>query len=99
MALVEKAQSFTILAAVFVGLALGHVPVVDQNAASFILPLLMLMLTGVFLHVPLHDFKNAFQFRRVAIASFTINFAWTPLFAWLLGWLCLSNNPHCGWGS
>lgn len=91
--LVEKAQSFIILAAVIVGIALGHVPVVAQNAAGFILPLLMLMLTGVFLHIPLNDFKNVFQFRRVAIASLVINFVWTPLFAWLLGWLFLSDQP------
>lgn len=93
MTFLEKAQSFVILAAVFVGLALGQVPVVAQNAANLILPLLMLMLTGVFLHVPLRNFKNAFQFRDVAIASLMINFAWTPLFAWLLGWLFLSDQP------
>lgn len=93
MTFIEKAQSFVILVAVFVGLALGHVPVIAQNAANFILPLLMLMLMGVFLHVPLRDLKNAFQFRDVAIASLVINFAWTPLFAWLLGWLFLSGQP------
>jgi arsenite transporter len=93
MTLIEKAQSFVILAAVFAGLALGHVPVVRQHAASFILPLLVLMLTGVFLHVPLRDFKNVFQFRGVAIASLVINFTWTPLFAWLLGRLFLRDHP------
>ncbi len=92
MTFAEKAQSFIILA-VFVGLALGHVSVVAENAARFILPLLMLMLTGVFLHVPLSDFRNAFQFRHVVIASLVINFVWTPLFAWLLGWLFLSDQP------
>ncbi len=93
MTFVEKAQSFVILSAVFAGLALGYVPMVAQNAASFILPLLMLMLTGVFLHVPVRDFKNAFQFRGIAITSLVINFAWTPLFAWLLGRLFLSDQP------
>lgn len=93
MTFLEKAQSFLILAAALVGLALGHVPAVAQNAAGFILPLLMLMLTGVFIHVPLHAFKSAFRFRRVAIASLVINFAWTPPFAWLLGWLFLSDQP------
>ncbi|MFP4307346.1 MAG: arsenic resistance protein [Desulfococcaceae bacterium] len=93
MSFVEKTQSLIILAAVFVGLALGHYPMVAQRAASFILPLLVLMLTGVFLHVPLQNLKTAFQFRRVAIASLVINFAWTPLFAWLLGWLFLSEQP------
>ncbi len=93
MSFIEKAQSLIILTAVVAGIALGHISVIAQNAASFILPLLMLMLIGVFLHVPLHDFKNAFQFSRIAIASLVINFAWTPLFAWLLGWLFLSDHP------
>lgn len=93
MTLLEKAQPFIILAAVLVGLALGHVPVVAQNAATLISPLLMLMLTGVFLHVPLRNFNSAFQFRIVAIASLAINFGWTPLFAWLLGWLFLRDQP------
>jgi arsenite transporter len=93
MTFLERAQSFIILAAVLAGLALGQVPAIDQHAASFILPLLMFMLTGVFLHVPLHDFQSAFKFRRVAITSLVINFAWTPLFAWLLGWLFLSDQP------
>lgn len=93
MSFLEKAQPFIILAAVFIGLWLGNVPVVAENATAFILPLLMLMLTGVFLHVPLRDFRSAFQFRNFAIASLIINFVWTPLFAYLLGWLFLSHEP------
>jgi len=93
MTFAEKIQSFIIIAAVFVGLALGHYSVIAQSAASFIVPLLMLMLTGIFLHIPLQNLKKAFQSRRVAIASLVINFAWTPLFAWLLGWLFLSEEP------
>ncbi|MBI1294222.1 arsenic resistance protein [bacterium] len=93
MTFVEKAQSFVILAAVLVGLALGYVPLIAQHATGFVLPLLMLMLTGVFLHVPVHDFKKVLTFRRVAIVSLVINFVWTPLFAWLLGWLFLRDQP------
>ncbi|WP_291319099.1 hypothetical protein [Desulfonatronospira sp.] len=72
----EKAQSFLMLAAVLVGLVLGKAPAVAQNAAFFIKPLLMLMLTGVFLHVPLWDFGRPFQFRGVTSANLVINFAW-----------------------
>ncbi|MCS7248924.1 MAG: hypothetical protein NZ840_11895 [Anaerolineales bacterium] len=93
MTLIEKAQPFLILAAVWVGIALGYVPEVAQSAGSLILPLLMLMLTGAFLHVPLRGFVNAFRFRRVAVASLVINFVWTPLFAYLLGWLFLRDQP------
>jgi ACR3 family arsenite efflux pump ArsB len=52
----------------------------------------MLMLTGVFLQVPLRGLGAAFRFRRVAVASMVINFMWTPLFAWLLGWVFLSDH-------
>lgn len=93
MTLADKAQSFIILAAVIVGLALGNVPEVAQNAGRFVVPLLMLMLTGVFLHVPLRGFADAFQHRRVAVASLIINFIWTPILAWVLGWLFLSAYP------
>jgi len=93
MALIEKLQSLIILAAVFVGLALGTVPWLSQHAGQFILPFLMLMPTGVFLHVPLRRFANAFQHRWVAVSSLIINFLWTPLLAWLLGWLFLRHEP------
>lgn len=93
MTLAEKAQSFIILVAAVVGIALGHLPSVAEHAGALIVPLLMLMLVGVFLHVPLQDFRKATQFRRVATASLVINFLWTPLFAWLLGWLFLGDHP------
>ena len=93
MTFLEKTQSFLILAAVLVGLALGKTPAVAENAALFVKPLLMLMLTGVFLHVPLGDFGRAFQFRGLSSANLVINFVWAPLFAWTLGWLFLSEHP------
>lgn len=89
MTLVEKSQSLLILGAVLVGLALGQIPEIAGHAATLILPLLIAMLTGVFLSMPLHSFGKVFQFRSVAIASLTINFLWTPRFAWLLGGLFL----------
>ncbi len=93
MTFTEKAQSFIILAAVFMGLALGTEAAVAQKAGSFIVPLLILMLAGVFLQVPLRDFGNAFLHRHVAMASLIINFIWTPAFVWLLGWLFLHDHP------
>lgn len=93
MTLVEKFQSILILAAVFAGIALGSVPVIAQNAGHFILPLLMVMLTGVFLHIPVHRFRDVFQYRGVAGASLVINFVWIPLLAWVLEWLFLDSHP------
>lgn len=93
LTLAEKFQSIIILAAVFAGISLGSVPEIAQNAGHFILPLLMVMPTGVFLHIPLHRFRDVIQYRGVAGASLMINFVWTPLLAWLLGWLFLGNHP------
>lgn len=47
MTLAEKFQSIIILAAVFAGITLGSVPEIARDASHFILPLLMMMLTGV----------------------------------------------------
>lgn len=93
MRLIEKLQSVVILAAVFVGLALGGVPGVAEPAGRLILPLLMLMLTGAFLHIPLRRFGDVLHHRRVAFISLAVNFIWTPLLAWLLGWLFLRDAP------
>jgi arsenite transporter len=93
MTFAERSQSFIILASAFAGLALGSIPEIAQHAGRFILPLLMLMLTGVFLHVPLQGFAAAFQHRSIATASLIINFVWTPVLAWLLGWLFLGSHP------
>jgi len=93
MSLLEKLQPLLILAAVLLGLSLGAIPHMSDGAGHFILPLLMLMLTGVFLQVPLKRFAGAFRYRRVALASLIINFAWTPIFAWVLGWLFLHDQP------
>ena len=91
--LAEKFQSIIILAAVFAGIALGRVPEIAQIAGHFILPLLMIMLTGVFLHIPLQGFADVLQYRDVAGASLVINFVWTPLLAWGLGWVFLNGHP------
>lgn len=93
MRLIEKLQSVIILAAVFVGLALGGIRGVAEPAGRLILPLLMLMLTGAFLHIPLRRFGDVFHHRRTAFISLGVNFIWTPLLAWLLGWLFLRDVP------
>ncbi len=93
MSKLEKAQPFIILAAVLLGLALGQIAPVQAVADQLILPALMLMLVGVFLQIPPRDFRRAFRYRRVALASLLINFIWTPLFAWGLGWLFLGEQP------
>ena len=93
MSLFERLQPFIILGAVFAGLGLGRLPGLAEPAGALILPLLIAMLTGAFLHVPLRRLGDALRHGRVAALSLAINFAWTPLLAWLLGWLFLRDQP------
>ena len=57
----ERFQSPLILAAVALGLFLGQFHRVSVNAASFITPLLMVMLFGVFIQIPLHHLRRALK--------------------------------------
>lgn len=93
MSLFERLQPVIILGAVFAGLGLGRLPGLAEPAGALILPLLIAMLTGAFLHVPLRRLGDALRHGRVAALSLAINFAWTPLLAWLLGWLFLRDQP------
>src|SRR5690625_1571632 len=51
------------------------------------------MLYGLFLSVPIKDLKNALLNIKFASSSLMINFLWTPLLAWGLGAVFLSDHP------
>lgn len=93
MSLLEKFQPIIILLAVFIGLVLGQVNAIAAWAGRFILPFLVLMLLGVFLQLPLSRVTRTFRHGQVVGLSLLINFVWNPLFAWLLGWLFLRQQP------
>jgi arsenite transporter len=93
MGLTDKLQSIFILFSVAVGLALGQVPLAAEHAETLIVPFLMLMLVVVFLHIPLRDLNEAFHNVRFTSLSLGINFIWTPLLGWFLGFLFLQAHP------
>ena len=90
----EKLQTFIILLAVGTGLLLGQIEVVKIYAEYLIVPALAAMLYGLFLSVPLKDLTKAFKNKRFAFGSLAVNFLWTPVLAWLLGYLLLSDHPY-----
>lgn len=90
----EKLQTFIILFAVGAGLLLGQIEVVSIYAEYLIVPALAAMLYGLFLSVPIKDLKRAFKNKQFAFGSLAINFLWTPVLAWLLGYLMLSQHPY-----
>lgn len=93
MGLLDKLQTVIILVAVVFGLLLGQVNLIEEYAEAFVIPFLFLMLYGLFLTIPLQQLKKAFSNVKFLGANTIINFIWTPLIAWGLGSVFLSNYP------
>lgn len=90
---VEKFQSFIVLGSVFLGLVLGQIKVIEGYSNYFITPFLMIMLLGVFLQIPLSQLRTSFRNIKFTTVSLIVNFIWTPLLAWLLGYIFLNDTP------
>lgn len=94
MSNLEKFQTLIILLAVGAGLLLGQIEAVRIYAEYLIVPSLAAMLYGLFLSIPLKDLTKGFKNKRFALGSLAINFLWTPVLAWLLGYFLLSEHPY-----
>ncbi|WP_337970180.1 arsenic resistance protein [Virgibacillus salexigens] len=93
MGTLDKPQTCNILFAVGFGLLLGQADIIEQYAETFVIPFLFLMLYGMFLTIPLRQFKKAFLNIKFLGSSTIINFIWTPVLAWGLGAIFLSDYP------
>ncbi|TVR76248.1 MAG: arsenic resistance protein [Chitinophagaceae bacterium] len=89
---INKFQSLIILASVIFGLLLGQIDLLGVFAASFIVPFLIIMLFGIFLNIPMADLFKSFRNTNFFSANILINFIWTPLFAYFLGYFLLQND-------
>ena len=85
MSWIDKAQTFLVILSVGVGLILGQINWIAQISPILILPLLILMLYLTFLPIALRKFSGILNQFKVVFLSLTINFIWTPIFAWILG--------------
>ena len=86
-------QTAFVAIAVAAGLVAGQLPWVAANAIHLVVPALMAMLWTVFVQVPLRELKAGFRDLRFTGLSLGINFLWTPVFAYLLGWAFLQDRP------
>lgn len=93
MSTIEKLQTFIIIFAIIIGIVLGQFKIIHMYAEHFIVPFLFLMLYGLFLSIPLQHIKDGFRNVTFAKVSLLINFVWTPILAWGLGALFLSDQP------
>ena len=90
---IEKYQTLIIFLAIPVGLLFGQILIVEQYAENFIIPFLFAMLFGVFLNIPLKDYRKAFVNVKFSSTVVLINFLWTPILAWLLANFFFSSCP------
>lgn len=86
-------QSVFVAFAVLSGLLAGQQSWVAERAIHLVVPALMAMLWTVFVQVPIQDPRSATGNPRFTGLSLGINFLWTPLFAYLLGWIFLRDRP------
>jgi arsenite transporter len=93
MRLFAARQTGYVILAVVVGLAAGQLSWIAANATHVVVPALMAMLWSVFLQVPFRSMGAAFRDLRFTGLSLGINFVWTPVLAYTLGWLLLRDQP------
>lgn len=86
---INKYQTGVILIAVIFGLLLGHVEFIADYSAKLIVPLLMVMLFGLFLSINTSELKSSFLNVKFSFANIIFNFVWTPIFAYVLGYIFL----------
>ncbi|WP_271397762.1 arsenic resistance protein [Salinicoccus roseus] len=89
----EKYQPLILLIAILMGMLLGGIDTIQQHAGAFIVPFLMLMLYGLFLLMPLKRVFTSFRKVKFVLVSLGINFLWTPVLAYAIGMVFLSDNP------
>lgn len=89
---IKKHQTVIIILAVIIGLLFGHFDLVAQYSSNLIVPLLMTMLFGLFLSLDLKKLRSSFLNLKFSVSNIIINFIWTPIFAYILGSIFLSQE-------
>ncbi|WP_405277384.1 arsenic resistance protein [Methanobrevibacter sp.] len=92
MDLLEKLEPVIIFSAVIIGLFFSNIQIIADNTDYLINIFLCLMLYGLFLEVDLNELKDSFKNIKFTSTSLIINFLWTPLFGYFIGFLFLRGN-------
>lgn len=93
MSKLEKFQSLILFIAIIIGMLLGNISFIEKYAENLVMPFLFIMLFGVFLNIPLQDFKKSYSNINFSITTVLINFVWTPLIVIILGKVFLADSP------
>lgn len=91
--MLDRLSPILILIMMVLGLFAGqHGPTADI-ASVLVVPLLMLLLFLIFLDVPFRDIPASVKNYKFNFISLGINFLWTPVLAYVLGNMFLSDHP------
>ncbi|GAA5819618.1 MAG: arsenic resistance protein [Methanobrevibacter sp. CfCl-M3] len=90
MELNEKLQIILLPTAIISGFLLSQNSLISNISGNFTIPFLLLMLFSLFMNIPLKNFRKEFinlKFIKIAIL---INFVWTPILSYILGYIFLN---------
>lgn len=74
-------------------LFIGQYEMISDVLGSLVVPLLMVLLFLIFLDVPFRDIPVSIKNYKFTFISLAINFIWTPLLSYLLGYIFLADQP------
>ncbi|MFN6945886.1 MAG: arsenic resistance protein [Cytophagaceae bacterium] len=89
---INKYQSLIIALAIVIGILIGQLESGKVYAQYLIVPFLMMMLFGVFLNIPSRNLLKGFYNLKFLFSNTIVNFLWTPVFAYFLGYIFLKNE-------
>lgn len=88
-----KNQSLIFFAAMLIGLVISNTSIAD-GISVLIIPSLIVMLYFVFIEVKIIDIAKATKKSSLIFASTGLNFVFTPVLAFALGWIFIPDAPE-----
>ncbi|MDR3291101.1 MAG: arsenic resistance protein [Methanobrevibacter sp.] len=92
MKLNEKLQMVLLPIAIIFGFLLSQNSQISNFSGNLTIPFLLLMLFSLFINIPLKNFKKEFINLKFIKITLLINFIWTPILSYILGYAFL--NQH-----
>ncbi|MDR2545593.1 MAG: arsenic resistance protein [Methanobrevibacter sp.] len=90
MELNEKLQIILLPTAIISGFLLSQNSLISNISGNFTIPFLLLMLFSLFINIPLKNFRKEFINLKFIKLAILINFVWTPILSYILGYIFLN---------
>ncbi|SDK39580.1 arsenic resistance protein [Lacicoccus qingdaonensis] len=91
--MLERLSPVLILIMMGVALFIGQYEWMADVLGALVMPLLMALLFLIFLDVPFKDIPASIKNYKFNFVSLAINFIWTPVLAYILGYIFLLDQP------